>query len=331
MRIAIDAMGGDFAPREIVKGAVRAAGSVPGLTALYLVGKEDAIRHELAACGGGHPSIRIVPATEVVEMGEAPAAAIRRKKDSSISRAVDLVKQGEADAVFSAGNTGAAVAATTLKLRTLEGIARPAIAAIMPCDPPFVLVDAGATTDCSPQILYQFAIMGSIFARVMLKVDKPRVGLLSIGEEDAKGNEATKDAFQLLEKSRLNFVGNIEGHDFFEGQVDVVVSDGFVGNIVLKTSESVAHLVSRWLKQELTRNPLRMLGAWLCRGGLDAIRHRGDPAQYGGAPLLGVNGVCIIGHGVSSHVAVLNAIRVASEWVRNDINRQIIESVKAAI
>jgi glycerol-3-phosphate acyltransferase PlsX len=331
MRIAVDAMGGDFAPREIVAGAVDAARRIHDLTKLFLVGREDEVRAELEKHGRCPDAIEVRHASEVVGMDESPAIGIRRKKDSSMGRAVDLVKSGEADAVFSAGNTGAAVAASTLKLRTLDGVERPAIATVIPTPHhPFVLIDAGANPDCTPTLLVQFAVMGTVYARQILGRTNPSVGLLSIGTEEAKGNEVTKEVFSLLEKTKLNFKGNVEGHDLFEGQTDVVVCDGFVGNVVLKTSESVAHAIGHWLKEEFTRNPVRMLGALLLRGGIRAIRERSDPEAYGGAPLLGVNGVCIIGHGSSSAKAVANGIRFACESVCKQLNPQIVEAIREA-
>jgi len=278
MRIAVDAMGGDYAPREIVAGAVKAARDLPQIKTLYLVGDKMAVEAELAKHGPTPASIQIVHASEVVGMDESPASAVRRKKDSSIARSVDLVKKGEADAVFSAGSTGAAVASCQLRLRTLEGIDRPAIVAVFPSPTkPFLLLDAGATPDCSPVNLKQFAIMGSVYSREIMGVSSPKVGLMSIGEEDAKGNETTKETFGLLEKSNLNFAGNIEGHDLFEGEIDVVVCDGFTGNVILKTSESVGHAISTWLKSEFTKNPIRILGALLLRGALKAFKKKIDP------------------------------------------------------
>jgi len=329
MRVAVDAMGGDYAPAAIVEGAVAAAADFGRDGKLFLVGNEEAIAAELAKRPEVPSPIEIRHASEIVAMDEAPAIAIRRKKDSSIARAVELLKNGEADAVFSAGNTGAAVAATTLKLRTLEGIERPAIATVIPTPVrPFVLLDVGATTDCSPTMLLQFAVMGMVYSRDILRRPSPLIGLLSIGAEDAKGNEITKETFRLLERSGLNFHGNVEGGDLFESRVDVVVCDGFVGNVVLKTSESVAHAVGKWLKQEFTRNPVRLLGSLLLHGCMKTIRERSDPAVYGGAPLLGVNGICIIGHGSSSARAVRNAIRVATESISHKLNRTISEEVK---
>ncbi|MFH0908455.1 MAG: phosphate acyltransferase PlsX [bacterium] len=329
MRIAVDAMGGDFAPREIVAGAIDAARGQDRITKLFLVGDEAAIRAELARRKDVPGTIEVRHCAEVVEMHESPASAVRKKKDSSIARSVEMIKAGEADAVFSAGNTGAAVAASQLKLRTLEGVLRPAIATVFPSPTrPFVLIDAGANTDSTPQMLVQFAVMGSVYSREILRVKNPVVGLMSIGEEDAKGNETTKEAFGLLEKSGLNFKGNIEGHDLFEGEIDVVVCDGFLGNVILKTSESVAHAIGVWLKQEFTANALRMFGALCLKGALKALKKTLDPGSYGGAPLLGVNGVCIIAHGASNAVAVSNGIGVCVTAVSQDINHQIIEGVK---
>jgi len=327
MRIAVDAMGGDYAPREVVAGTVLAA-ALPSVDTLYLVGDETAIRAELALHGPVSPKIRIRHAAEVVEMGEAPAQAVRRKKDSSIGRAVEMVKAGEADAVMSAGNTGAAVAASTLKLRTLTGVDRPAIAAVMPTQKhPVVVVDAGANLDCTPRQLVQFALMGSVYSRVILGREHPVVGLLSIGGEDSKGNDVTKKTFATLQKSPLNFRGNVEGRDIFEGDTDVVVCDGFVGNIVLKTSESTASAVVSWLKRELTANWIRKAACLLLRGAFRALKQRLDPESYGGAPLLGINGICIIAHGRSSRHAVYHAIRVAAESVQCHVNEDIVNGI----
>jgi len=329
MRIAVDAMGGDHAPSEVVAGAVAAARELPGITRLFLLGKEDLLHEELNRHGPLSDRIEVRACSEVVGMEEAPASAVRRKRDSSISRAVDMVKAGEADAIFSAGNTGAAVAATLLKLRTLEGVIRPAIAAVMPTlRKPFVLVDAGATPDCSPVNLLQFALMGSIYSNKILGVESPRVGLLSVGSEESKGNQMTKDTFQLFEKARLNFQGNVEGHDLFEGRVDVVVCDGFVGNVVLKTSESVAHAMKSWMREEFLKTPIRKLGASLLRGAIRSLKNKTDPDIYGGAPLLGVNGICIIGHGSARANTIKNGIRVAMEAVAQRLNEQILSEIR---
>ena len=330
MRISIDAMGGDYAPGEIVEGTLLAAKRLKGIDKLILVGDEKAIRSELSRHKGPVPAcVEILHATEVVGMGESPAVAIRRKKDSSIARSVELVKEGRADAIFSAGNTGAAVAAATLKLRTLKGVARPAIATVMPTPKnPFVLLDAGANPDSTPEMLQQYAVMGSIYSREILGVKNPSVGLLSIGEEEAKGNETTKKTFGLLGNSHLNFIGNVESGDLYGGKVDVAVCDGFVGNVVLKTSEAVARMISGWLKRMFRANPVRMIGALLSRGVFNEMRRHADPANHGGAPLLGANGVVIIGHGSSNALATYNGIRVAAEAIDHDVNHLIEAELK---
>ncbi|MDH3981887.1 MAG: phosphate acyltransferase PlsX [Kiritimatiellaceae bacterium] len=331
MRISIDAMGGDFAPREIVAGSLRAADEIQGLEKLYLVGDETAIQAELAKYKGTVPAcIEIVHCTEVVEMGESPAVAIRRKKDSSISRSVELVKTGKADAVFSAGNTGAAVAAAKLKLRALKGVDRPAIATLMPTPKgPFVLLDAGANPDSTPEMIQQYAVMGSIYSREILGVKNPSVGLLSIGEEAAKGNEVTKKTFGLLERSNLNFVGNVESRDLFGGKVNVAVCDGFVGNVVLKTSEAVAKMISSWLRRLFHKTWIRKIGGFIAQDVFKEMRTHADPSSYGGAPLLGANGMVIIAHGSSNAFATYNGIRVASEAVVHDVNHLIEAELKS--
>ena len=331
MRISIDAMGGDFAPAEIVAGTLQAAKTLKGIDKLFLVGNETAIQAELSKSKGPIPScIEVIHASEVVGMAESPAVAIRRKKDSSIARSVELVKDGKADAVFSAGNTGAAVAAATLKLRTLQGVARPAIAAILPTpDKPFVLLDAGANPDSTPEMIQQYAVMGSIYSREILGVDNPSVGLLSIGEEAAKGNENTKKTFGLLENTPVNFVGNVESRDLYGGKVSVAVCDGFVGNVVLKTSEAVASMIAGWLKTMFKQNIIRILGYFLSRGVFKEMRSHSDPSSHGGAPLLGANGIVIIGHGSSNAFAVFNGIRVASEAIDHDLNHLIEAELKS--
>ena len=330
MRIAVDAMGGDFAPQAIVEGALLAVKECAAIDCLYLVGDETAIRAEIARCGGNPGRVEIRHASEVVGMGESPATAVRRKKDSSINRSMDLVKNVEADAVFAAGSTGAAVAAATLKMRTLEGIRRPGIAVAMPtpADKPVLVIDGGATTDCTPEILMQFAIMGSAYSRQVIGQANPKVGLMSVGSEEAKGNALSKEAFELLGKAPINFIGNVEGHDMFEGDVDVVVCDGFTGNVILKTSESAAHAIVTWLKREFTRNPLRLLGALLLSGGLRSLKQKTSKKTYGGAPLLGVNGICLIGHGSSDKLAAKNGILQAARAVRLRLNETILEGMR---
>jgi glycerol-3-phosphate acyltransferase PlsX len=330
MRIALDAMGGDFAPKNTVEGAVLALKEYPSIDKLFLVGDTVAVAGELKRLNFTDPRVEIFHASQVVDMKESAAKAVRHKKDASISRAVDLVKNGSADAVVSAGHTGAAVAASVLKLRTLKGIERPAVACVLPAeDKRFVLIDAGANPDSTPTNLLQFAIMGTVYSRHVLGYKDPSVGLMSIGEEDTKGNDITKEAFKLLKASGLQFDGNIEGHDLFSGVSEVVVCDGFTGNVVLKTSEAIAHAIFSWLKHELFMNPVRKFGAKLAEGAFRSIRKKTNYEEYGGMPLLGVNGVCIIAHGGSSPLAIKNALRAAAESVAQEINPHILQEVQA--
>jgi phosphate acyltransferase len=329
MKIALDAMGGDHAPSVTVEGAALALRAYPEIQKIFLVGDQQRLQAEVQRIGLSSSRIEIVHASQVVSMEDQAVQALRRKKDSSVSRAVNLVKERQADAVVTAGHTGAAVAETTVKLRTLEGIDRPGIAAVLPTESNlFVLIDAGGYIESKPIHMLQYAIMGSVYSKLILGYDNPRVGLMSIGEEDIKGNELTKETFKLLEKSDLNFIGNIEGHDLFENPVEVVVCDGFVGNVVLKTSEATALAMAHWLKTELRKSPVRLLGAWLSRGAFRAIRKKTDYAEYGGALLLGINGICIIGHGASSAIAIQNAIRVAAESIQQKVNSTILEEVR---
>src|SRR5213082_2409741 len=295
MKIALDAMGGDFGPPNLVAGAVMALRNYRQINKLYLVGDSAKIENELRKHQCNDSRIDIVHSTQVVEMSDRAWTAVRRKKDSSISRAVDLVKHGDADAVVSAGHTGAAVAASMIKLRTLEGIDRPGIAALLPTQfNVFVLIDAGANIDARPEHLLQYAIMGSVYSRHVLRYKNPTVGLVSLGEEDVKGNEMTKEVFKMLKKSSLNFAGNIEGRHLFEDPVEVVVCDGFVGNVILKTCESISVAIFQWLKHELARTATRKLGALLARESFRTIKDKTNYEEYGGSPLLGVNGICII-------------------------------------
>lgn len=329
MKIALDAMGGDFAPQNLVAGAAMALAAYPAITKLFLVGDTPRIEAGLKALGCSDGRLEITHATQVVEMSDGAVESVRRKRDSSVSRAVDLVRAGEADAVVSAGHTGAAVAATTIKLRTLPGVERPGIASQIPTEKNvFVLIDAGANIDARPVHLFQYAIMGAAYSRHVLGYQNPAVGLMSIGEEDVKGSDFTKEVFKLLKGSRLNFRGNIEGHDLFENPADVVLCDGFVGNAVLKTIEATAHAILVWLKHELQRDPVRTVGAWLARDAFRAIRRKTNYEEYGGSPLLGVNGICIIAHGASSALAIKNAIRVACESIAHQLNPRIIEEVR---
>jgi len=331
VRIAVDAMGGDFAPRAIVEGVGEFLDCQGDGYRLLLVGEQTQLEQELSRIGKrGDPRLDIVHANEIVHMHEAAAATMRAKRGASINVAVDLVKKGEASAVVSAGHTGAAVASTVVKLRMLPGIERPGIAPVFPSPAGhFVLLDAGANVDCKPIHLVHYAVMGDAFARHILQRPQPRIGLLSVGGEDSKGNDLTKGAFKLLEEIKdLNFVGNVEGHDLFSGKVDVVICDGFVGNAVLKCCESLAEAVGHILKEKLQKNPLRTLGYLLSRGAYRELRSMTDYAEHGGAPLLGVNGVCIISHGASSPRAVRNAIRVAGEFVEHQVNQQIVTRVE---
>jgi len=326
IRIAVDAMGGDNAPRAIIQGAVDALDEVRDLGALCLVGDEAQIRSELAeTLNADDPRLEIVHAPQVVEMGEPAIVSLRQKRDSSITTAVNLAKQGRVQAIVSAGHTGASVATTLVKWRSLPGIDRPGIATVFPSlGGHFVLLDAGANVDCKPLNLVQFAIMGEVYAQYILGFTRPRIGVLSVGGEDAKGNELTKQTLKELSTlPHINFVGNVEGHDLFHGQVDVVVCDGFVGNVALKCCESLASALGEILKGLMQKTPVRMAGAMLSRNAFRELKKMSDPAEYGGAPLLGVDGVCIIAHGSSSPFAIRNAIRVALEFVRNSVNDRI--------
>ena len=329
MKIALDAMGHDEGPAPLLAGAALALREFPDIARLYLTGDAARLEAELKKIGCNDRRIEIVHATQVVEMCDGAVDALRKKKDSSVSRAVDLVKKGDADAIVSAGHTGAAVAASTIKLRTLPGIERPGIAATMPTEKNlFVLIDAGANTDPTPRQMLDNAIMGAVYSQHVLGYHNPSVGLMSIGTEDEKGNDFTRESFELLKASNLNFRGNVEGHDLFENPVEVVVADGFTGNIVLKTSEAIAHAIFRWMKHEIKKGVVTTLGGLLARPALKRIHQKTNSDEYGGSPLLGVNGVCIIAHGGSSPVAVKNAIRMAAESIRHQVNPHIIEAVQ---
>ena len=329
MKIALDAMGGDFGPPNLVAGAVLALREYPHIEKLFLVGDTPRIEAELKKHGCNDARVEITHATQVVEMSDGAVESVRRKKDSSVSRAVDLVKKGEAAAVVSAGHTGAAVAATTIKLRTLPGIDRPGIAAIIPSETNiFVLIDAGGNSDSRPEHLLQYGIMGSVYSRHVMGYNNPCVGLMSIGGEDVKGTDLTKEVFKMLKQSSLNFRGNIEGHDLFNDPVEVVVCDGFVGNVILKTCEAVGDAIFKWLKHELTKNALRVAGALLAQNAFRTIKKKVSYEEYGGSPLLGVNGICIIAHGASTPLAIKNAVRVAAESIEHEVNPHIVEEVR---
>jgi glycerol-3-phosphate acyltransferase PlsX len=328
VRIAVDAMGGDNAPLEIVKGAVEASEKY-GIHVI-LVGDQDGIKSILTQCKAPTSNIEIVHASEVVRMDEHPANAIRKKRDSSIVVCADLVKSGEAQAMVSAGNTGAAMSVATLRLGRIPGILRPAIGSIIPnAVSRFVMLDAGANVDCSVENMLQFAIMGNAYMQRIFQVANPRIGLLSIGEEPTKGNELTITTNRRLSETDLNFVGNVEGKELFRGAVDVVVCDGFDGNVVLKTMEGVAEFVFVTLKEEIKKSWINKLAAASVRPMLRRLVNRFDYAEYGGAPLLGVNGVCIIGHGRSDARAARNAVIAAAHAVEQDVVGCINESMQA--
>ena len=330
INIAVDIMGGDKAPEAIIEGVAQALSVYGDDYHLLLVGPEKTIKFGLAKYGLENDSrLEIVNATEVVGMGEHPATAIRTKRDSSIGVCMDMVRQNRAEAVFSAGNTGAAVAAAYFKWRMLPGINRPGIITPLPTEKePFLLLDSGANADCTPENLLHYAIMGSIYAESIYKRPTPRVGLLSNGTEETKGCKLVQGAFKLLQNCKeINFIGNVEGHDLFSGNVDVVVCDGFVGNVVLKTCEQLALAMGHIIKRNLKKNPIWMLGAFMAKGSLKELKKQADYSETGGAPLLGVAGVCVIGHGISDAKAVRNGIHAAGELVRQHVNETISEKV----
>ncbi len=321
MKIALDAMGGDYAPASTVEGAIDAINEYQDLS-IILVGNEAKIKKELDERDCTSLPISIRHASQVVEMDDSPLSALRRKKNSSIRIAIDLVKSGDADAMVSAGNSGVVMAMALYVLGKLPGVERPAIATVMPSlKDHFVLLDAGANVDCKPLHLYQFAIMGEAYASFIFENDNPRVGLLSIGEEDAKGNELTKESFKLIKNSHVNFIGNIEGQDIFLGDADVVVCDGFVGNIALKVSEGLAETIHRMLRSEIMEKAAAAgkEGAHLIKEAFSGLKKRTDYSEYGGAPLLGISKPCIISHGRSTSKAIKNAIKVAGVFHRKGI------------
>lgn len=326
MKIAVDAMGGDFAPAAVVEGALQAAKEF-GIHSI-LVGDKDRVNAELKRHGCADSRITVRHASEVVEMDESPAQAIRRKKDSSLKVCFDLVNNGEAAAVVSAGNSGAAMAAGIFLFKKIKGVDRPAIAVCVPTmKGQTVLLDAGGNVDCKPVHLAQFAIMGETYARYALKKESPRVGLLSNGEEEAKGNELTKETNLLLKKTSLNYIGNIEGSDIYRGDVDVVVTDGFVGNVVLKLTEGLLEAVISMLKAEIMSSVPSKIGYMLAKGAFTNLKKKIDYDEYGGAPLLGVDGVCIISHGRSNQKAMKNAILRARECVNAKVNEHLREEL----
>lgn len=331
MRIVVDVMGGDHGCEVVIAGAKQALEEDASLTELFLVGKEEEVRAAMKSAGLQDPRAQVVHASEVLTMEDKPVVGLRRKKDCSIARAVELVKDGRADALISPGNTGGVVAASTIKLRPLPGVERPAIATVIPAqENEFVLLDAGANVECRPIHLAQYAILGSVYSREVLGYAKPRVGILSVGTEDVKGNELTLEAFKLCKQLDINFIGNVEGHDLFANRVDVVVCDGFVGNVVLKTCEAMAKGMFRWIKQELTKNVVRKTGAWLAAEAFRTIKRRTDSDTYGGAPLLGLNSIVTIAHGSAREAAIKNGIRHTGRAVHNGINQIITTEIARA-
>ena len=323
-------MGGDHGCRVVIEGLKQAISTDAEISAALLVGNQQDIEAELARAGLSDPRIQIVHTTEVLTMDDKPLEGIRKKKDSSMVRAIELVRHGKADAVISPGNTGALVAGS-MKLGRLDGVERPAIAARMPSrSQDFVLLDVGANSVAEPVHLAQFAVMGNLYARGILGLDKPRVGLLSNGSEETKGNDLTREAARLCALLDLNFIGYVEGFDLFDDAVDVVVTDGFTGNIVLKTAESLSKTIGQMLKQQLTASPLRKLGAALAGGAFRDLKKRLDPQVYGGAVVLGLNGIVIKAHGSSREVAIANALRVAAREVKHNLNQTLTARIADA-
>lgn len=331
MRIVVDVMGGDHGCGVVIDGVKLALGANPNITELYLAGNQTDIEAALAKASFEDLRLRIIHASEVLTMEDKPAQAVRRKRDASIARAVDLVKEGKADAVISPGNTGGIMANAQLKLRTLPGVDRPGIATVIPApENDFVLLDSGANIDCKPIHLAHYAVMGHVYAREMLKIKSPRVGILSVGTEDIKGNELSLEAFRFCKELNINFIGNVEGYDPFKNKVDVVVCDGFVGNIVLKTMEGMAKGIFGWVRTELNRNWKRKLGGMLVKDGLKTIARRLDPENSGGAPLLGLNGNVFKAHGSSREKAIMSAVRISTEIVQHQINEIMIREIADA-
>ena len=331
IRVAIDAMGGDYAPREVVHGAVLAAREYG--VSVQLVGRPQDIETELKRHEIQGLNVSIVAASEVVAMDEKPSKAVLRKKDSSIVKAMAQVAQGDADCVVACGSTGAAAVAATFVIGRLPNILRCAIAAQMPTIHPNrrIVVDAGANVDCDANMLVQFGLMGSILYSGLNNVKRPRVGVLNIGAEETKGNDLVQAAYSLLKgRDDLNFIGFVEGRDYPMGKVDVVVTDGFTGNVSLKTAEGIAKMVNHMLRQELMSSMRGKMGGIIAKPAFKALKARVDPDEFGGAPLVGLKGVCVIAHGGSRHTAVKNAIRVACDMVRADVVGKIERSFRSA-
>lgn len=326
IRVAVDAMGGDYAPDEVVQGCLAVAREDP-TAQILLVGDQNRLQRVIGQ-QPIPPNVRLHHASEVIEMGESPVQAVKRKRDASIVVCARLVQEGQADAFFSAGHSGAAMAVAALQIGRIPGIERPAIAAAIPSKRGyFVLIDAGANVDCDPSHLLEFAIMGSVYAQVILGIPSPKVGLLSNGEEEGKGNQVVKVAYRLLQQSGLPFVGNIEGKDVFEGKADVVVCDGFVGNVALKVGEGTASFMVSLIEEEVRSHPLLKVPLALMYPALRRLKRRTDYAEYGGAHLLGVRGVCVIGHGRSHASAIANGVRLTIRSVKQRMAERLEQAM----
>ena len=327
MKIAIDAMGGDFGPAPIIEGVVEALKQKN--FSPYLIGQEETIKPLLPK--EFLDKVRFINSEDVIKMNEGATEALKRK-ESTIYKSIELLKNKEVDAVVSAGHSGASMSLATLKLGRIKGIKRPAISTFMPTIKKSyaIILDVGANVDCDAQNLFQFALMGEVYAKEILAKKNIKIGLLSNGEEESKGNSVTKEAFKMLKESFDNFIGNVEGNDIFKGEVDVVVTDGFIGNIVLKTSEGAAEVIGKLIKEEITNSGFfQKIGALLLKPVFNTLKKATDYAEYGGAPLLGVNGCVIIAHGKSNAKAIKNAIFQAISFVENDVNEKIKQSLKA--
>ena len=328
MKIVLDAMGSDGAPAVEVEGAIQAVKELG--YEVVLVGDEKLIKEELSKQGGSSDKISIVDAPERIQMHEPAAISVRRKRHSSIVVGLEMLKREGADGFISAGNTGAVVCAAVLSLRLLPSIERPGIAVVYPTlKGATVMIDVGANIDPKPLHLLQYGIMADAYSRYILHKDNPTVGLLNVGEEESKGTDFIREAHTLLSESKLNFIGNIEGREIFKGNADIVLCDGFLGNVILKVSESIVDTLVKALKQEIKADIIATLGAALARSAFTVLQKKMDPSEYGGAPLLGVDGRCIISHGSSNPKAIKNAIRVAAEFKTQDVNKHIVEELES--
>ena len=326
MRIGVDGMGGDNAPSVVIDGVIDAAREY-GFD-IFVVGPEDILRKELSKRKNAPKNIEIIHASEVIGMDEPAALSVRKKRDSSINVMANLAKEGKVDAIFSAGNTGAMVCAATLGLRLLEGVERPGIAIVYRgLAGTAMLIDVGANIASKPNHLLQYAIMCDAYSKYILGKANPSIGLLNVGEEETKGTDFVKETHQLLSASKLNFIGNIEGRHIFDAKVDVIVCDGFIGNAVLKVSEGVGEAMVTLLKREINKNIFRKISGLMCLPVFKALKKYMDYSEYGGAPLLGVDGICIVGHGRSNRKAIKNAIRVAGEFAKQQVNQHIVEAI----